>query len=156
MIDTWCKTPSWLQCMTLELWQFVLRTLTWNVLEYLHRLVHRFVGIVDILLDRLRVDACQRVVHPTVIPLEPVGHCDPQVLEWLKVLEEFWEFLILQQIITIKWDIKTTNTSTTTTQGKSIVESMIGGWWQFQLAVNINHSLIARVYIYLFTATAST
>ena len=50
--------------------------------------MHRLVGVIDVLLHRLRIDARQWIMHPAVVPLQPVGHCDPQVLEWLKVFDE--------------------------------------------------------------------
>lgn len=64
-----------------------LKSHTWHLLEDPDRLVHGFVGLIHVLLYFLSIDGGQRVVHPAFVPALPVGHGDPEVFEWLEILD---------------------------------------------------------------------
>lgn len=69
--------------------------LTWHLLEESDRLVHSLEGFIDVLLHLLRVDSIQRIVHPALVPPQPIRNRDPQVSEWLKFLHKFGQLFIL-------------------------------------------------------------
>ena len=56
-----------------------------DALEVFDALVHRLEGVADVGPQQLWINVDQRVIHPGVVPLEPVGCHDPQVLVGLKV-----------------------------------------------------------------------
>lgn len=70
---------------------------TWNFGEELGRFVHRFVGFVDVLLDAFRVDAGEGVVHPRLVPAQPVRRRQPQVLERLELFRQTTQLVVLQE-----------------------------------------------------------
>ena len=71
---------------------------TFKILELLDRLVHGFECVVRVAVYVFGVDRRDRVVHPAVVPSEPVGRCDPQVFIWVKVFRQFGQFVILEII----------------------------------------------------------
>ena len=72
-------------------------SLTWDVGEDLYRLVHDFEGIVDILLNGLGINRGQWVVHPALVPSQPVRDRDPQVAEGIKVLNKLGQLVVLKE-----------------------------------------------------------
>ena len=86
---------------------------TWYVLEDLDAFVHGLEGLADLLLALLGVDAGQRVVHPALVPLEPVRGGDPEILEGLKVSDKLAEFVILKWMQNVR-ENQTTNKQTHT------------------------------------------
>ena len=70
-------------------------TFTWYIGKDLDRFVHRFVRITNVLFHILSIDAGERIIHPTLVPSEPIRSCNPQVAEWFKVLHQLREFIVL-------------------------------------------------------------
>ena len=63
--------------------------------EVFSTLVDGPIALGDILGQQLRVDVDEGVVHPGLVPLEPVRSCHPEILERLKVSSQFANFVIL-------------------------------------------------------------
>ena len=61
----------------------------------LDTLVHGLEGIANIGSQQLWVNADKGVVHPRLMPLQPVSHCDPEVLVRVKVTQQLANFVIL-------------------------------------------------------------
>lgn len=59
--------------------------------------MHRLVSVVDVLLDDLCVDGGERVVHPRLVPADPVRHGDPQVPERLKLFDQLAQLVVLHK-----------------------------------------------------------
>ena len=70
--------------------------ITWYISKYLDRLVHSFVCISDIFLNGFCVDGREGIVHPTLMPSQPIRNCYPKVAERLKFLSKATKFLILE------------------------------------------------------------
>lgn len=66
-----------------------------NLLEMFNALENRLKCIVYILFQLFRIYCSEGIIHPTVVPLLPVGGCQPHVLEWLKVFDQSAQFVIL-------------------------------------------------------------
>ena len=58
-------------------------------------LVHGLEGIADVGSQQLRVDVDEGVVHPRLMPLEPISHRHPEVLVGVKVTQQLANFVIL-------------------------------------------------------------
>lgn len=65
------------------------------LLEILDTLMHDFEGTVDVSSKELRVNIDERVIHPRLVPLEPVSSSQPQVLERLKLSSQLANPIIL-------------------------------------------------------------
>jgi hypothetical protein len=74
----------------------VLELPTWNISEDLDGLMHCFVSVVYILLDGLCINRHQWIVHPTLVPAQPIRSRYPKVTEWLKVFDKLVQFIILR------------------------------------------------------------
>ena len=72
-------------------------SLTGNSSEDFATLVYRLVRLVDIFIDLLGINLNQCVVHPAVVPSQPVADCYPQLTEWLKVFHQFVHLVKLSQ-----------------------------------------------------------
>ena len=70
-------------------------SLTWYPAEHLDTLVNRLVRLRHVLVNLLGVDVDQWVVHPTLMPSQPVARRDPQQSERLKVLQQLAHLLKL-------------------------------------------------------------
>ncbi len=64
-------------------------------LEILDTLVHDLEGAVDIGGKELRVNVDEGVIHPGLVPLEPISSSYPQILERLKFSVELTHLVIL-------------------------------------------------------------
>ena len=71
---------------------------TYDILEILDTLVHDFECTVDIGGQQLGVNVDEGVIHPGLVPLEPVSSSQPQVLKWLKVSTQLTNLVILQNV----------------------------------------------------------
>ena len=60
-------------------------------------LVHGLEGVVDTVDEDVCIDVDERVVHPCLVPLLPVGSSDPQVLEGFKLFSQPTHLVILQK-----------------------------------------------------------
>ena len=73
----------------------------------LYTLVHGLEGIVNIVSQELGVNVDQWVIHPCLMPLQPVSCRDPQVLERLKLTSQLPDLVILhterQQYLSRCW-----------------------------------------------------
>lgn len=76
---------------------FFENSLTRDVVENLHRFVHGLVRLIDVLLQLLSIDRGERVVHPGLMPADPVRAGHPEIPEWLKVLHKLSQLVILEQ-----------------------------------------------------------
>lgn len=63
--------------------------------EMLNTLEDCLEGVVNILFQLFCVYGGEGIVHPTVIPLQPVRCCQPHVLKRLKVLDQPSQLVIL-------------------------------------------------------------
>jgi len=70
-------------------------TLTWYSLEDLDTLVDRLVRIRHVLVHLLGIDVRERIIHPAVVPPQPVARSNPQHPERLKVLRQLGHFVKL-------------------------------------------------------------
>jgi len=62
--------------------------LTGNAGKDFDTLVNRLVRLVDVLINLLSVYVNQCIVHPALMPSQPVTRRYPQLTEWLKVLRQ--------------------------------------------------------------------
>ena len=69
---------------------------TWDIIENLDRFMHGFVGIIDILLHILCIDRREWIVHPTLMPFQPIRNSDPKVSEGFKILDKLSQLVILE------------------------------------------------------------
>ena len=76
---------------------FYFHLFTWYISKDLDRFVHRFVGITNVLFHILSIDAGKRIIHPTLVPSEPVRSCNPQVAERFEVFHQLREFIVLYE-----------------------------------------------------------
>ena len=58
-------------------------------------LVHNLEGIADVGGQQFRVNVDERVVHPRLVPLEPIGCRHPEILVGVKVTQQLAHFVIL-------------------------------------------------------------
>ena len=58
--------------------------------------MHSLVGVVDILLEGLCVDCGDGIVHPTLVPRDPIGRSDPQIPEGFELFHQPGKFFILE------------------------------------------------------------
>ena len=84
--------------------------ITWNISEKFGRFVHGFEGIVNVLLDDFSVNRRQRVVHPRLVPAQPVRHGDPQVAERLELLHQLAQLIVLKPTTHLAYRTETNNT----------------------------------------------
>ena len=68
---------------------------TWYFAEYFHRFMHGFEGICNILLNSFRINCCEWIIHPTLVPSHPIRHINPQVTEGFKVFNKPTQLVIL-------------------------------------------------------------
>ena len=66
-----------------------------DLLEMLNTLEDCLEGVVNILFQLFGVYGGEGIVHPTVIPLQPIRCCQPHVLKRLKVLDQPSQLVIL-------------------------------------------------------------
>ena len=60
-------------------------------------LVHNLEGIADVGGQQFRVNVDERVVHPRLVPLEPIGCRHPEILVGVKVTQQLAHFVILEK-----------------------------------------------------------
>ena len=60
-------------------------------------LVHNLEGIADVGGQQFRVNVDKRVVHPRLVPLEPIGCRHPEILVGVKVTQQLAHFVILEK-----------------------------------------------------------
>ena len=69
----------------------------WDLFEMFNTLKDRLERIADILFQLFGVDCGERIVHPTVVPLLPVGSCKPHIFKRLKVFDQAAKLIILSK-----------------------------------------------------------
>lgn len=72
--------------------------LTRGILQLLDALLNGPGGLTDAALQLLRFDGGERVLHPALLPAQPVGCCGPQVSEWLEVVGQLLQTVVLDRI----------------------------------------------------------
>ena len=60
-------------------------------------LVHDLEGIADVGGQQFWVNVDKRVVHPRLVPLEPIGCRHPEILVGVKVAQQLAHFVILEK-----------------------------------------------------------
>ena len=60
-------------------------------------LVHDLEGIADVGGQQFRVNVDKRVVHPRLVPLEPIGCRHPEILVGVKFAQQLAHFVILEK-----------------------------------------------------------
>ena len=61
----------------------------------LDTLVHGLEGTANVGSQQLWVNVDEGVIHPRLMPLQPVSHRHPEVLVWVKVTQQLANFVIL-------------------------------------------------------------
>ena len=64
-----------------------------------HTLVHCLESVIDIVGEELGIDVNEGIVHPRLMPLDPVCRSDPKVLVGLKLTSELSNLIILHYAI---------------------------------------------------------
>ena len=61
-------------------------------------LAHGLEGIADVGSQQLWVDVDEGVIHPRLMPLQPISHRHPEVLVGVKVTQKLANFVILWRV----------------------------------------------------------
>ena len=61
-------------------------------------LAHGLEGIADVGSQQLWVDVDEGVIHPRLMPLQPISHRHPEVLVGVKVTQQLANFVILRRV----------------------------------------------------------
>ncbi len=68
-----------------------------HLLEILDTLMHDLEGTVNVSSKKLRINVDKGVIHPCLVPLEPVSSSKPQVLKRLKLSCQLANLVILHE-----------------------------------------------------------